>query len=102
VQVEEFSVRKGSGGKGRWPGGNGIVRQIRFLEPVIVNVLTQHRVQKPYGMKGGQPGKAGVQSLITPTHRKQLKGNDTVHVAAGESIRMETPGGGGYGRERTD
>jgi 5-oxoprolinase (ATP-hydrolysing) len=99
VRVEEFSVRRGSGGKGRWPGGDGIVRQIKFLEAVVVNVLTQHRIELPYGMQGGGPGKPGSQYLIGATHRKKLKGIDTAAVAAGESIRIETPGGGGFGRK---
>ncbi len=99
VRVEEFSVRRGSGGKGRWPGGDGIVRQIRFLEAAVVNVLTQHRIELPYGMQGGGPGKPGAQYLIGATHRKKLKGVGTVAVAAGESIRIETPGGGGFGRK---
>ena len=97
VRVDEFSVRRGSGGKGRWSGGDGIVRQIRFLEPAIVNVLTQHRVQKPYGLNGGQPGKPGAQYLVRDEGKRRLNGTDTVAVSPGEAIRIETPGGGGYG-----
>jgi 5-oxoprolinase (ATP-hydrolysing) len=100
VHVEEFSVRTGSGGKGRWPGGDGLVRQIKFLEPVVVNLLTQHRLERPYGLEGGEPGKAGRQFLITGNGKKPLHGTDSVSVAAGQSIRIETPGGGGFGRVR--
>lgn len=59
VRVDAFAVRDGSGGRGRWTGGNGVVRRIRFLEPMTVTLLTGHRTVPPYGMAGGEPGEVG-------------------------------------------
>ncbi|MCK5102392.1 MAG: hydantoinase B/oxoprolinase family protein, partial [Cyclobacteriaceae bacterium] len=98
VVLEEMKIRKNSGGKGKWNGGNGIVRQIKFEENVILTILSQHRTEQPYGMDGGLPGKAGSQVLIRSSGEKvKLKGIETIEVKKGDVIRIETPGGGGYG-----
>jgi 5-oxoprolinase (ATP-hydrolysing) len=98
VRVESYEIRAGSGGAGRWPGGDGGRRAIRFLEPMTVNTLTSHRRVPPYGMAGGEPGGLGrhwverADGSIVP-----MKGCDSVAVAAGDVFVIETPGGGGYG-----
>ncbi|MFI5661707.1 hydantoinase B/oxoprolinase family protein [Streptomyces sp. NPDC051684] len=98
VLLEEFSVRRGSGGAGRWPGGDGAVRRIRFREPMTVSTLTQHRRVPPYGMAGGAPGALGANSVerVDGTVTR-LDGSDTAEVAPGDVLVVETPGGGGYG-----
>ena len=96
VRVHEFSIRKGSGGKGRYSGGDGIIRDILFLEPMEVTLLSQHRKERPYGLNGGAPGQPGRQYLIRQNGKKEpLKGIESKDVQAGERIRIETPGGGG-------
>ncbi|MFO7756594.1 MAG: hydantoinase B/oxoprolinase family protein [Bacteroidales bacterium] len=100
VRLEEFSVRRGSGGQGRWKGGDGVRRVIRFLEPVNLSVLTQRRLSGPYGCSGGTDGLPGCQKIIK-------KNGDIVHLGsvqninldAGDIFVMETPGGGGFGKE---
>ena len=98
VRVESFAVRHGSGGAGRWRGGDGAVRRLRFLEPMSVSVLSGHRRVPPYGMAGGQPGSLG----RTYVERADggvvhLAAADSVEVGAGDVLVVETPGGGGYG-----
>lgn len=98
VRVEDFSVRGGSGGHGRWHGGCGVTRRIRFLEPVTVALLTGHRRVPPYGMAGGSPGEPGenaVERADGTTER--LAGCDVAEVRAGDVLVLRTPGGGGYG-----
>ncbi|NUR39747.1 MAG: 5-oxoprolinase, partial [Streptomyces sp.] len=98
VRLDEFAVRQGSGGAGRWRGGDGAVRRIRFLEPMTVSTLSQHRRLPPYGMAGGQPGALGANRVeradgtVTP-----LLGSDAADVLPDDVLVIETPGGGGYG-----
>ncbi len=99
VQVVSFAVRQGSGGKGTWHGGNGITRTLRFLAPLDINLLTQHRSQKPFGMCGGEPGKTGRQYLLRANGtRHPLAGIAQAVVRPGDVLVIETPGGGGWGR----
>lgn len=101
VRLERFGIRPDSGGAGQWRGGHGIIRQIRFLEPVSLTVLTQHRREAPYGMAGGAAGKCGAQYLLRKDgSREALGGIDGIELAAGEGILMCTPGGGGWGKEK--
>jgi 5-oxoprolinase (ATP-hydrolysing) len=100
VVLEEIGIRKSSGGNGKWKGGNGIVRQIRFKEDVILTLLSQHRIERPFGMEGGLPGKTGAQILIRANGDiVKLKGIETIEVRKGDIVRIETPGGGGYGKK---
>jgi len=98
VRVESYEIRAGSGGAGRWPGGNGGRRAIRFLEPMTVNTLASHRRVPPYGMAGGAPGSLGrhwverADGAVVP-----MGGSDSAAVGAGDLFVVETPGGGGYG-----
>lgn len=98
VLLTRFEIRKNSGGKGKWRGGNGVLREVKFNEKMEVNLLTQHRNEKPYGMAGGKPGKCGEQHLIlTNSEKIELPGLATIEVNAGDRILIETPGGGGFG-----
>ncbi|MEW2553565.1 hydantoinase B/oxoprolinase family protein [Streptomyces zhihengii] len=98
VRVDSFAVREGSGGAGRRHGGDGVVRRIRFLEPMTVALLTGHRRVPPYGMAGGEPGALGVNLLERADgSTRPLAGVDTVNVEAGDVLVVRTPGGGGYG-----
>jgi len=100
VQVETLGLRKGSGGNGKFPGGEGLVRRLRFLAPVELTVLTQHRKVAPYGMKGGEPGAVGAQRIISVNGKvKELAGMDQASLVPGDLVEMLTPGGGGWGRE---
>ncbi|MFF1565875.1 hydantoinase B/oxoprolinase family protein [Streptomyces sp. NPDC058293] len=98
VLLEEFAVRRGSGGPGRWRGGDGAVRRLRFLEPMTVSTLSQHRRVPPYGMAGGAPGALGANSVEHPDGTvDRLAGSDSANVLPGDVLVIETPGGGGYG-----
>ena len=98
VRVEEFAVRRGSGGKGRFRGGDGVVRRLRFLEPMTVTILSSNRVTAPYGLDGGGPGLRGRNTLLRLNGDVvELQGNDEAAVEQGDQIRIETPGGGGFG-----
>ncbi|MET7883529.1 hydantoinase B/oxoprolinase family protein [Streptomyces avermitilis] len=98
VELDEFAVRHGSGGAGRWRGGDGAVRRIRFREPMTVSTLSQHRRVPPYGMAGGEPGALGVNRVERADGTvTELGGSDTADVGPGDVLVVETPGGGGYG-----
>ena len=97
VRIEEFSIRRGSGGAGRHRGGDGIVRSYRFLEPLTISLLTEHRREQPFGMEGGHAGATGRQLLIRDGIEEALPGTAQVSAQPGDVLRMETPGGGGWG-----
>ena len=98
VRVEEFSIREGSGGAGRWHGGEGITRRLRFNEAMTVTVLSSHREVPPHGMAGGGAGGVGV-NLVTRADGtvQALSGNDQIELLPGDVFTMKTPGGGGFG-----
>lgn len=98
VRLLRFEIRENSGGKGKFSGGEGVEREILFLEPVSLSVLTQHRIQKPYGLAGGLSGKLGEQYLIRANgDRLDLKSIDGADILAGDIFVIKTPGGGGWG-----
>jgi 5-oxoprolinase (ATP-hydrolysing) len=98
VRVDGHEIRRGSGGKGKWTGGNGATRRIRFLEPMTAAILAGHRRVPPYGMAGGQPGAVGRNWVErTDGSRTGLSYADEAQVGAGDVFVIETPGGGGYG-----
>jgi 5-oxoprolinase (ATP-hydrolysing) len=98
VRLERFAVREGSGGRGRWKGGDGAVRAIRMLEPMTVTVVASRRAVPPFGLAGGEPGAPGTQRVERADGTVQpLKGTDQVDLEAGDQIIIETPGGGGCG-----
>ena len=99
IRVESFSLRPGSGGRGRYNGGDGVIRKLRFLEPMTVTLLTSHRETEPYGLDGGEAGLRGENSVIySDGTEKMLRGNDEINLADGDMIVIKTPGGGGFGR----
>ena len=98
VQLLQFSVRDGSGGSGRWRGGDGVVRRIRFLEPVTAAILSGSRRVAPFGLAGGEAGRQGVNWLLRADGRREtLGGCALVRVEPGDRLEIQTPGGGGYG-----
>ncbi|MCX7140997.1 MAG: hydantoinase B/oxoprolinase family protein [Proteobacteria bacterium] len=98
VLLESFEIRRGSGGKGRWRGGDGIVRRVRFLEAMTAAILSGHRRIPPYGMAGGEPGRVGRNWVARADGGTlQLTGSDKAQLQAGDVFVIETPGGGGYG-----
>ena len=100
VRLLEFSIRRGSGGAGRWRGGDGLVRRYEFLAPVTVSLLTQRRTTAPFGLKGGNAAATGRNSVEGPTGSlEELPACVTRRFETGERLRIETPGGGGYGRK---
>ncbi|MEP3346159.1 MAG: hydantoinase B/oxoprolinase family protein [Litoreibacter sp.] len=99
VRVDEFSIRQGSGGLGEYVGGNGIVRRLRFLEPMTVTVLSSHRKVAPHGAAGGGEASVGENSVERADGLiNELKGNDEVQLTIDDVFVMKTPGGGGYGK----
>jgi 5-oxoprolinase (ATP-hydrolysing) len=98
VLLESYRIRPGSGGAGRWPGGNGGIRRLRFREPMTVTTLTGHRRVPAFGMAGGRPGALGRHWIEHPDGTvTPMRGCDSVPVRPGDVFVIETPGGGGYG-----
>jgi 5-oxoprolinase (ATP-hydrolysing) len=98
VRLERFALRPGSGGRGRRRGGDGVVRELTFLEPMSLSLLTQHRVERPYGVDGGEPGQRGRQRLLCAGGEvRELAPIAGCEAAAGDRLILETPGGGGWG-----
>jgi 5-oxoprolinase (ATP-hydrolysing) len=98
VLLESFEIRDGSGGPGRWRGGHGAVRRIRFLEPMTAAILSGRRLVRPHGLAGGGPGMPGRNYVLRAGgKRDELGPFDQTDMAAGDVFVIETPGGGGYG-----
>jgi len=98
VRLDEFSVRRGSGGTGRYRGGDGVRREFVFLAPMSLSLLTQHRARGPYGLEGGEAGASGRQGLVSRDgNRELLAAIEARDVEAGDRLVLETPGGGGWG-----
>jgi 5-oxoprolinase (ATP-hydrolysing) len=98
VRLESFEIRHGSGGDGRWRGGHGAVRRVRFLEPMTAAILSGHRLVRPHGLEGGEDGQAGRNSVLRADGRiDELGPFDQTEMAAGDAFVIESPGGGGYG-----
>ncbi|CAL8463366.1 g2900 [Coccomyxa elongata] len=98
VVLHCFSLRLGSGGPGRWRGGDGVVREIEFLRPMTACILSERRAVRPFGILGGGPALAGLNLLLTADGRTvNLGGKNNVQLRAGERLRILTPGGGGCG-----
>ncbi|MGQ8335454.1 hydantoinase B/oxoprolinase family protein [Sunxiuqinia sp. A32] len=97
VRLGEFSIRNGSGGAGKWNGGDGVRRKITFLEPVNLSVLTQRRKTGPYGLNGAEDGKTGIQKVIRYNGDEiTLDSIQNIDLQAGDQFIIETPGGGGF------
>lgn len=102
VRVETFCIRRGSGGAGKYRGGDGVIRTIRFLQPMTAAILSNHRRYPPFGLAGGQPGAVGRNILIRANGESvELGSCAQIQVNTGDRFVIETPGGGGYGRAIT-
>ncbi|WP_259782721.1 hydantoinase B/oxoprolinase family protein [Aestuariispira ectoiniformans] len=99
VLLESFEIRKGSGGKGKWKGGDGTTRRLRFLEEMDVVILSNHRKVPPYGMNGGEPGELGRNWVErTDGGHEEMTGTDKRHVMPGDVFVLQTPSAGGFGK----
>ena len=98
VRVREYRLRRRSGGQGKFRGGEGIVRSLEMLTECQVTVLSDRRRCPPYGLASGTPGKMGSNFVIVRGRRKKLPGKFSVSLSPGDIVRIETPGGGGWGR----
>ena len=97
VILRAFSLRRGSGGAGRWRGGDGLVRAIEFRRALAVSCLMERRITAPFGLQGGEPGTPGQNWLIRGEEPELLPGHASLEVNAGDVLIIETPGGGGFG-----
>jgi len=98
LRVRQYSIRKGSGGNGKQKGGDGVIREIEALAPARMSLLSDRRTNRPYGLSGGEPGTAGKASIIRKGKAKAIKSKGTWDLESGDRVRIETPGGGGFGR----
>jgi N-methylhydantoinase B len=107
VRVRRYSVRRGSGGKGFFRGGDGVIREIEFLTSVRGSILSDRRKLPPYGLAGGEPGRPGINLIMLPSRKtSHLKGvrldsKASFEAPPGTILRLETPGGGGWGKPET-
>lgn len=100
IVIDAFSIRKNSSGRGKWNGGNGVIRQIRFLEPMTAGMISNHRIVPPYGQNNGEAGKKGINLLIRADGKKiELKSNWVLDLNKNDMIVIMTPGGGGWGKK---
>jgi 5-oxoprolinase (ATP-hydrolysing) len=98
VRLESYAIRPGSGGAGRWHGGNGGVRKVRFLEPMTAAILSNNRIHAPFGMAGGDPGERGRNLVVRADGRVEELGHiGKTDMGVGDVFVIETPGGGGFG-----
>lgn len=96
--ITEYSIRKNSGGKGKFCGGDGLIREIKLLSDAEVTVLSERRKRAPYGLKGGLSGKKGRNILIKDSKEIEMLPKFNAKIKKGDILRIETPGGGGYGK----
>jgi 5-oxoprolinase (ATP-hydrolysing) len=98
VRLDSYTIRAGSGGRGRWHGGDGGVRRVRFLEPMTASILSNGRSVPAFGLAGGSPGRPGINRIERADGRiETLQHIGQVEMQPGDAFVMETPGGGGYG-----
>ena len=97
MRVRRYSIRRESGGGGRFRGGDGVVREIELLTDARVTILSDRRKTRPYGLKGGEPGEPGRTTLLSKRGARVLAGKDSTWASTGDVVRIETPGGGGFG-----
>jgi len=100
VRVRRYNLRRGSGGDGRWRGGDGVVREIEFLTPVELSLLSERRRIRPYGLSGGSAGATGRNSLIHRGRPRNLPSKISLRAESGDVLKVETPGGGGWGKRQ--
>ncbi|MDQ6959866.1 MAG: hydantoinase B/oxoprolinase family protein [Mariprofundaceae bacterium] len=100
LRIRTYAIRRGSGGSGVFCGGDGVIREWEILAPCKMSLLTERRETRPYGLFGGEPGQAGSNALYSNSQWKQLPAKCTHTLKPGNRLRIETPGGGGYGTEK--
>jgi N-methylhydantoinase B len=100
VRVRRYALRQGSGGKGQFRGGDGIVREIEFLTEVRGTILSDRRRFGPYGLRGGRPGLPGINQLTVQGRKRKLPGKAAFSAPRSSVLKIETPGGGGWGKNR--
>jgi N-methylhydantoinase B len=100
LRVREYRIRKGSGGKGKHCGGDGVIREIETLVPARMSLLADRRQRGPYGLSGGDNGKPGSATIIRKGHARRIGSKGSWELEAGDRVRIETPGGGGWGRRK--
>ncbi|HKA19072.1 MAG TPA: hydantoinase B/oxoprolinase family protein [Blastocatellia bacterium] len=99
MRVRHYGIRHGSGGGGQFRGGDGVVREVELLTDARVTILSDRRTVAPYGLQGGKSGATGRTVLINETQERVLAAKDSIDAKAGDRIRIETPGGGGWGKK---
>jgi N-methylhydantoinase B len=99
LRVRAYRLRRGSGGRGRYRGGDGVVREIETLVPARMSLLADRRARAPYGLEGGRDGLTGRDSIIRGTRRLTLDAKGSRDLNPGDRVRIETPGGGGHGEK---
>ena len=97
LRVREYKIRKGSGGKGKRNGGDGVIREIETLAPARMSLLADRRKRGPYGLSGGDNGKPGTAAIIRDGRKRKIGSKGSWELGAGDRVRIETPGGGGFG-----
>jgi len=100
ILIDSYSIRANSGGKGKYNGGDGITRSFKFLTDVTLTLITDRRVNAPYGIKGGSRGKKGINSIVIDGNKKVLQPKTSLKLKKGSILKIETPGGGGWGKAR--
>lgn len=98
LKIGEYRLRRRSGGRGRWRGGDGLIREYEFSTPVQLTIISERRKFSPYGLQGGAPGRPGKNTLIRGKRRLKLGSKVNLKIYPGDKLRVETPGGGGYGQ----
>lgn len=100
MRVREYRIRRGSGGKGRHSGGDGVVREIEILVPARMSMLADRRKRGPYGLDGGEEGRPGKATIIHQGRLRRIGSKGSWQLEAGDRVRIESPGGGGFGKPR--
>ena len=100
LRVREYRLRPGSGGRGKHQGGDGVLREIETLVPARMSLLSDRRKRRPYGLQGGDEGQAGIDVIITDGRLRKVVSKGSHELKKGDRVRIETPGGGGWGRKQ--
>ena len=101
LAARRYEIRRESGGNGTHRGGDGVIREIETLVPAVVTIVTERRKRQPWGAAGGEPGSSGVNRGTIDGNERDLPGKAALELQAGDVIRIETPGGGGWGEPRS-
>ena len=100
IRIKRYGLRRRSGGRGRFNGGDGILREYEFLVPTQVSIMSERRKFSPYGLRGGEPGAKGRNCLIRNGKKTTLSSKVNTKALPGDVLRIETPGGGAYGPKK--